>query len=279
MSIKDYGEDVVCLYDLDGEEQWDDSPEVRASATSDIAPIYSKDDIYRWLKNSNSKPIEAITLHHTYSPSTCNGRKTVIGIKNYHVNVRGFSDIAANFYSSDEEDVIGYTARPLSVLNGAHAYISKDWSDVPKRLRVLANGNKQYLNYKSFGIETFGNFDVSDPENSVAMRHSIMVMAVVCDFYGIDIDNIFFHNMVAHKSCPGERVKLDWIKREVEKEMGSSDCKDLPPSDYALEALEWAKESGLMTGDSTGNLMPKCNITREDFIVVLYRFYKKFVQE
>lgn len=41
-------------------------------------------------------------------------------------------------------------------------------------------------------------------------------------------------------------------------------------------AMKWVKEEGLMVGDETGNLMPKENLTREQFATILKRFADKF---
>ena len=46
---------------------------------------------------------------------------------------------------------------------------------------------------------------------------------------------------------------------------------DNTPSEWAKEAVEWGKATGIMTGDPTGNLLLHSSITREQFIMVLYR--------
>ena len=43
-----------------------------------------------------------------------------------------------------------------------------------------------------------------------------------------------------------------------------------PADSYAEEALEWAKEKGIMVGDKTGNQMPQSPVKREDLVTVLY---------
>ena len=47
---------------------------------------------------------------------------------------------------------------------------------------------------------------------------------------------------------------------------------------WSKEALNWAQNSGLMVGDYQNNLMPKKTLTREEFIVVMKRFYDNFVK-
>lgn len=48
-----------------------------------------------------------------------------------------------------------------------------------------------------------------------------------------------------------------------------SDKRKQPGDNYALDALKWAKENGIMVGDTTGNQMPQANVKREDLVVIL----------
>ena len=48
---------------------------------------------------------------------------------------------------------------------------------------------------------------------------------------------------------------------------------DNTPDSYAKKSVEWAKKEGILKGDDNGNLMLHSNITRQDFIVMLYRLY------
>jgi hypothetical protein len=270
---------AVKMTDLDDEVQYDDTSEIIASATSSINKLVNKDDILDFC--SNSKKIEAITLHHTWSPdsSQYRGRSTILGIKRYHIQNVGAKDIMANFYTSPVDDYIGWTARPLNIKNGAHAYISKNWNQVPADLKKRASGNKQFLNYKSIGIETVANMDAENPATNKSMRNSIKLIAILCEIYNLDIDkDLYFHRDAASKSCPGNLVTKSFVQSEVKKEMGNGedcneiDCKDKTAHNYAKPALEWAVENGLIKGDANGNLMPRCPITREDFIVILKRY-------
>lgn len=45
----------------------------------------------------------------------------------------------------------------------------------------------------------------------------------------------------------------------------------LPADAYAKEALEWAKDSGIMEGSGSGNLMPQSPVKRQDLAVMLQR--------
>jgi hypothetical protein len=272
---------AVKMTDLDDEAQFDDLSEIRVSSMSTIDKLTTEQNIRNFCRNS--KRIECITLHHTWSPNSSqyNGRSTVLGIKRYHIQNVDARDIMANFYTSPVDDYIGWTARPMNITNGAHAYINKNWNQVPADLRIRANGNRQYLNYRSIGIETIANMDTENPATNKSMRNSIKLIAILCDIYNLDIDrDLYFHRDVAHKSCPGTKVDLDWVKSEVKKEMDNGeDCKKLPAKPYQEDALDWAKNTGLLVGDSDGNQMPQCNITRGDMLVVLKRFYDMFIDE
>lgn len=49
---------------------------------------------------------------------------------------------------------------------------------------------------------------------------------------------------------------------------------DNTPSGYAVEAVKWARENGILFGDVSGNLKLHTPITREQAITFLYRFAK-----
>lgn len=52
---------------------------------------------------------------------------------------------------------------------------------------------------------------------------------------------------------------------------GGDDGMDNTPADWAADAVEWAKESGILYGDETGNLRLHEACTREMMLVFLYR--------
>ena len=60
---------------------------------------------------------------------------------------------------------------------------------------------------------------------------------------------------------------------EVDPETNYLSFGDLPEvSAYALSALVWAQDKGILKGDEQGNLMPKGIATRAQFVTMLYRF-------
>ena len=59
-----------------------------------------------------------------------------------------------------------------------------------------------------------------------------------------------------------EKFKEFMAQYEAEKRKQAGD-------NYAKEALKWAKENGIMVGDTTGNQMPQASVKREDLVVIL----------
>ena len=88
-----------------------------------------------------------------------------------------------------------------------------------------------------------------------------------------DKQNIAVHRWFAYKACPGDYIyeRLGAIADEVNRRL---DERDNEPSKWkgAAEAVNWAKETGIMKGDDKGNLRLRDNITREEMCVMLHRF-------
>lgn len=56
-----------------------------------------------------------------------------------------------------------------------------------------------------------------------------------------------------------------------------ADLAKTSPSTWANSYLEWGKEVGIISGDDTGNLMPRSFTTREQMVTMLKAFYEKLV--
>ena len=67
-----------------------------------------------------------------------------------------------------------------------------------------------------------------------------------------------------------ERYK-EWLEFNAKYK---AEQKKKPADGYAIPALEWAKDEGIMVGDKTGNQMPQDEIKREDVTVMLYAYDK-----
>lgn len=106
------------------------------------------------------------------------------------------------------------------------------------------------------------------------------------------------HRWFAAKACPGQYLldkhaeiaatvtdRLTQPAQEEEEEMTQEKFNEmmdnyleylntLPPV-FEQEALDWAKEEGLLLGDENGNLMPRRFMTRGEFMTVLKRYADK----
>lgn len=101
--------------------------------------------------------------------------------------------------------------------------------------------------------------------------------------YGIPIENVLRHYDVVSKRCPAMWVDDEnaWFafKRQVmevmemtkEELLSLKDTGDYP-SDWAREATQWAKQTGVFTGDSTGNFGWQQPVTREAVAKLLYEY-------
>lgn len=77
---------------------------------------------------------------------------------------------------------------------------------------------------------------------------------------------------------PAERLGIDNVAGTivtVEPEKPEREL-DNEPSDWSREAIEWAVENGIIKGDEHGDLMLRSNVTREQMIVFLHRYFKKY---
>ena len=102
--------------------------------------------------------------------------------------------------------------------------------------------------------------------------------------YGIPIENVLRHYDVVSKRCPAMWVTdegawhgfkrlvmevMEMTKEELLSLKGTGDT----PSDWARDAAEWAKKTGVFTGDSAGNFGWQQPITREAAAKLLYEYH------
>lgn len=107
----------------------------------------------------------------------------------------------------------------------------------------------------------------------------------------INQQNMTVHRWFANKSCPGDYLynKHGQIAAEVNERLEDEDMTQdkfnqmadayfekkakEDPGKWSKTEREWAEENGLVKGDEKGKKMYKSLITREELVVVLYRFY------
>ncbi len=168
--------------------------------------------------------IEATVLHHTYRPTASDyqGLSTIKQIQAYHRHTRGWRDIGANAYVAPDRKI--FNARPLSYSNYAHAYISRQWGDVPPDLRQIAYPDRNFLNHHGFGIETIGDFDCRDVDPvPPALATALDVAAAVHRLYDLPAERLFFHRDAAYKTCPGRNIERDWARRQLAERLQADD--------------------------------------------------------
>jgi hypothetical protein len=183
---------------------------------------------------------------------------------------RGFADIAANLYATPESAVKWYTARPLSTRNGAHAYISKEWKDVPQHARRLCGSDRQYFNERGFGLEMIADF-TSEPYKNMpqVLRNGILAAVTVLDFYDLPTSNVIVHSDVAYKNCPA--IGREFLMKEIEKvRKGKVDV-----DEYAKPSVDWAKQNGIMSGYNDQEFGGQDPIKRQDACIVFKRVFDK----
>ena len=64
----------------------------------------------------------------------------------------------------------------------------------------------------------------------------------------------------------------------VEADVPDADLDNIP-ADWAAEAVQWARENGVLYGDDTGNLHLHEAVTCERMLVFLYRTYTKIKED
>jgi len=171
-----------------------------------------------WLRSFGiGDRVQAIVVHHTWSPTAAQyqGRSTIEGIRRYHMQERGWSDIGANLYACPDGMVI--TGRPLDASNWAHAQVSL--SKPEAEAKAIAGGNAGWFNKYAVGIETVANFDSEPPDaglSGVSYRVMLDCCATICRVFALDpVKRIFFHRDVADKTCPGRLLKRATVREAV----------------------------------------------------------------
>jgi hypothetical protein len=217
---------------------------VAGSTLTEIEPNLS--ELGDWLRSPGFRAPRATVVHHTYKPTAAQyrGRDTIVGIRRYHMQTRGASDIMANLYATPRGDVV--TGRPLSAANWAHAYVSREHPEAA--LAAYVQGDRMLLNRVGFGVEIVGDFDVEAPTGdglaARSMEAGLDALAVVHYLFDIPTAHLFCHRDAADKSCPGKRVARSWLRSEVESRVAEIRargrvkvllCEAQPPTEVACQ--------------------------------------------
>lgn len=208
-------------------------------AKSTLTPMApTLEEFGHWLRSQQPGhgSVEATVLHHTWSPTAAQfrGRETIVGIRRFHMETRGFSDVAANAYACPDGTVI--TGRPLSASNWAHALISR--GNVEAEARALAGGDKQFFNHYGFGLETVANFDeepIHSGPSGVSYETALRVMTIVHTVYNLPASRLILHRDVADKSCPGAHVHRADFRAELERRLRGVTTPDYSPGNVVVK--------------------------------------------
>ncbi len=194
------------------------------------------------------RQIAEVILHHTWSPTAAQykGISTWQAIRNYHKNVRGWSDI------------------------GYHIGIGPDSSVWLLRHIQRSGGHTLGHNAHSIGVVMIGNFDEEDPDAN-GLGRAAKVIATICQEYTLTEDDVFFHREFANKSCPGTLIDRNKFRSMVAKEMAGEDtAPDVSP--WAQEEVDWIQAEHIMNGYPDGTFRGQEPMTREMYAVATKRF-------
>jgi hypothetical protein len=73
----------------------------------------------------------------------------------------------------------------------------------------------------------------------------------------------------------GTGYTMDGFRKAVKAKMNEPKLDNIPAA-WSADAVAWATKSGLMGGDTNGDLMLRSPLTREQFCVMLKRYHDKF---
>lgn len=189
-------------------------------------------------------PYKEMHLHHTFAPrhkdfDGGNHDKLQYGMRNYHINTKGWSDIGQHV-----------TLFPDGVFLTGRAF-SKDPASIYDH------------NKGAFAVEMLGNFDEGEDVLEGKQLTSILTLMK----YFIDADKyIRFHRENSAKTCPGS---------SLDKEVMINMAKNPYPFDVTGHPLEEAIkiiiDKGIMIGYPDGSFKPDKALTRAELCAVLTR--------
>lgn len=161
--------------------------------------------------------------------------------------------------------------RSVPDLTVAWAVGGTKWSDCARTGGGTLYG--KITNGNSLSVELCGTAKAGDRSASGAtLDNAAALCRALMEQYGIPLENVYRHFDVTGKHCPAYLMDgAAWAAfkaRLKEKEM------DNRPEEYAKEAVAWAVETGIMTGNADGDLMLNQPLTRQQFAAMLWRYHR-----
>jgi len=192
-------------------------------------------------------PIQGVVLHHTYRPNQTTypyrGRTSLVNIRRYHMNVRDWSEIGANYYVAPTGEI--WVGRPLFYSNYCHAVVKLDWEQVHPYARALAYPNRSFFNQRTIGIEMIANFD-DEPVRPIplVLETALQLTTKICQKWGLDETRVIGHREVSNKSCPGKNLGMDWVRDQIASRLTGQSRKTLKivslPGSKLLGSVEFS---------------------------------------
>lgn len=174
---------------------------------------------------------------------------------------------ASAHYFVDDDSVV----RSVPDLRIAWSVGGKLWPDIAE-----TGGGSMYgvvTNANSISVELCdtlrdGVYRASDAtlENAASLCRALMKR------YDIPVERVYRHFDVTGKHCPA--YMMDSAKWESFKSRLEDKPMDNKPASYAVEAVAWAQEAGIMQGDPRGDLKLSEPLTRQQFVAMLHRYHK-----
>ena len=107
----------------------------------------------------------------------------------------------------------------------------------------------------------------------LSKRYGLTEQNIICHSEGYKLGIASNHGDVMHW-FPKHGKSMDDFRTAVKEALNKEEkIMDNSPATWANTAVTWATENGLLKGDENGDLLLHSNLTREQFCVMLKRYY------
>jgi hypothetical protein len=219
--------------------------------------IIDINELLRRLDKYNHKELH---VHHTWKPvkksyNGKNGLQLQEGMRDYHVNTKGWQDI------------------------GQHVTLLPDGMFVTGRDFSISPASIEGHNTGAFACEMIGNFDIKGTGEYNDLGYDKLEgkqkesMLQLARYFYEKGRYIRFHRENAPKTCPGTSIDKNTFMKEV-VDLGKV-FKDVDDSRWSAKYIEAAKNLDLISGNTDGTFNPEGPLSREQAAVLLVRLYEK----
>jgi hypothetical protein len=167
-----------------------------------------------------TRKIDAVHLHHTWRPTRAQfkGLATIEAMRDYHVNTKGWSDIAQH----------------LTIDPHGGLWTGRNWNSPPAS-QVGRNGSKSS---GPFMIEMVGDFDAGREVLDGEQRRAVIkTVAALMEVFELTTQALFFHrDLGSPKSCPGSGVDKDDLIKAIQDALDAAPTSKAAPGPRARRA-------------------------------------------